>query len=113
MQDLASNDRAEAVQAAKLAVRAYARHPSSKNEAGVEEALRLELTTGQAQGPRVHHNLSSRPATRRPRARCRRHAPFLFLIGLAHAEVDCSLTREHRPYGSSGRGCRLKHERFT
>jgi hypothetical protein len=40
MQDLASNDRAEALQAAKLAVRAYARDPSSKNEAGVEEALR-------------------------------------------------------------------------
>ena len=40
MQDQASNDRAEALQAAKLAVRAYARDPSSKNEAGVEEALR-------------------------------------------------------------------------
>jgi hypothetical protein len=47
MQDLASNDRAEALQAAKLTVRAYARDPSSKNrdpsfknEAGVEEALR-------------------------------------------------------------------------
>jgi hypothetical protein len=40
MQDLASNDRAEALQAAKLAVSAYARDPSSKNEAGVEEALR-------------------------------------------------------------------------
>jgi hypothetical protein len=40
MQDLASNDRAEALQGAKLAVRAYARDPSSKNEAGVEEALR-------------------------------------------------------------------------
>jgi hypothetical protein len=40
MRDLASNDRAEALQAAKLAVRAYARDPSSKNEAGVEEALR-------------------------------------------------------------------------
>jgi hypothetical protein len=40
MQDLASNVRAEARQAAKLAVRAYARDPSSKNEAGVEEALR-------------------------------------------------------------------------
>jgi hypothetical protein len=34
------NDRAEALQAAKLAVGAYARDPSSKNEAGVEEALR-------------------------------------------------------------------------
>jgi hypothetical protein len=40
MQDLASTDRAEALQAAKLAVRAHARDPSSKNEAGVEEALR-------------------------------------------------------------------------
>jgi hypothetical protein len=40
MRDLASNDRAEALQAVKLAVRAYARDPSSKNEAGVEEALR-------------------------------------------------------------------------
>jgi hypothetical protein len=40
MQDLASNDRAEALQAAKLAVRAYARDPSPKNEAGVEGALR-------------------------------------------------------------------------
>ena len=40
MQDLASNDRAEALQAAKLAVRAYARDPSSKNQADVEEALR-------------------------------------------------------------------------
>jgi hypothetical protein len=40
MQDLASNERANALQAAKLAVRAYARDPSSKNEAGVEEALR-------------------------------------------------------------------------
>ena len=40
MQNLASNDRAEALQAAKLAVRAYARDPSSKNEARVEEALR-------------------------------------------------------------------------
>jgi hypothetical protein len=40
MQDLARNDLAEALQAAKLAVRAYARDPSSKNEAGVEEALR-------------------------------------------------------------------------
>jgi|Tabmets5t2r1_1033131.scaffolds.fasta_scaffold46374_1 hypothetical protein len=40
MHDLASNDRAEALQAAKLAVRAYARDPSSKNETGVEEALR-------------------------------------------------------------------------
>jgi hypothetical protein len=39
-QDLASNDRAEALQAAKLAVRAYARDPSSENEADVEEALR-------------------------------------------------------------------------
>jgi hypothetical protein len=40
MQDLASNDGAEALQAAKLAVRAYARDPSSKNEADVEEALK-------------------------------------------------------------------------
>ena len=40
MQNLASNDRAEALQAAKLAVRAYARDPSSKNGADVEEALR-------------------------------------------------------------------------
>jgi hypothetical protein len=40
MQDLASNDRAEALQAAKLAVWAHAPDPSSKNEAGVEEALR-------------------------------------------------------------------------
>jgi hypothetical protein len=40
MQDRASNDLAEALQAAKLAVRAYARDRSSKNEAGVEEALR-------------------------------------------------------------------------
>ncbi len=40
MQDLASVDRAEALRAAKLAIRAYARDPSSKNEAGVEEALR-------------------------------------------------------------------------
>jgi hypothetical protein len=40
MQDVPSNDRAEALQAVKLAVRAYARDPSAKNEAGVEEALR-------------------------------------------------------------------------
>jgi hypothetical protein len=40
MQDLASNDRAEALVAAKLAARAYARDPSAKNEAGLEEALR-------------------------------------------------------------------------
>jgi hypothetical protein len=40
MQDLASKDRAEALQAAKLAARAYARDPSSKTEADVEEALR-------------------------------------------------------------------------
>jgi hypothetical protein len=40
MQDLARKERAGAFQAAKLAVRAYARDPSSKNEAGVEEALR-------------------------------------------------------------------------
>jgi hypothetical protein len=41
MQDLASNDRAEALQAAKLAVRAYARDPSSKNEADVEALRRV------------------------------------------------------------------------
>jgi hypothetical protein len=40
MRDLASNDRAEALQAVRLAVWAYARDPSCKNEAGVEEALR-------------------------------------------------------------------------
>jgi len=40
MQDLTSNGRAEALQAATLAGRAYARDPSSKNEADVEEALR-------------------------------------------------------------------------
>jgi hypothetical protein len=40
MQDLPSDLRAEALQPAKLAVRAYARDPSAKNEAGVEEALR-------------------------------------------------------------------------
>jgi hypothetical protein len=40
IQDLANNDRAEALQAPKLAVRAYARDPSAKTEADVEEVLR-------------------------------------------------------------------------
>ena len=35
-----SSDRSEALQAAKLAVRAYARDPSPEREAAVEEAFR-------------------------------------------------------------------------
>ena len=55
----------------------------------------LELTAGQAQGPRVHRNLSSRPATRRRRARCRAHAPFLSLRRSA-----CCCRRYGRDQGS-------------
>jgi hypothetical protein len=40
MHEFEDSDRNEALQAAKLAVRAYARDPSPGNEAGVAEAFR-------------------------------------------------------------------------
>ena len=40
MHDIETSDRTEALQAARLAVRAYARDPSPENEAGVAEAFR-------------------------------------------------------------------------
>jgi hypothetical protein len=55
MHDLENGDRRKAFQAAKLAVRAYAREPSSENQAGVEEAFqRIRRLNGVArwrQGP--------------------------------------------------------------
>jgi hypothetical protein len=73
MQDFASNDRAEALQAAKMAVRAYARDPLSKNEAGVEEALRRIRRFDS-----VARWRGSRPPPRRRRSReepCSRASP--------------------------------------
>jgi hypothetical protein len=54
MHDIEKTDRKAALQAAKIAVRAYARDPSPENEAGVAEAFkRVQRLDGVARWPRA------------------------------------------------------------